>query len=165
MFAKIIINITSYIKDKRFLAVMSSVFLSYRFTGENKSRLERVLGSIRGALESAGNDVFCTFWMEEFFKKQGFSADDIYNYALQEMKNNDLFLLFIKSSHPSKGMMLESQRAVDLGMRYVITIRNSIPIPEYARDLKKEVIRYESFKALEQKLKGYDWKRSAGAKA
>ena len=46
---------------------MSSIFLAYRFTGEDPVELGTVLTGVRDSLEHAGHEVYCTRWMSSYF--------------------------------------------------------------------------------------------------
>ncbi len=116
---------------------MSKIFLAYRFTGEDPKELETVLGNIRNSLHVAGQEVVCTFWLSDFFKRNNFSIDQKYEYGLQKVDECDIFLAFVKSADASKGMQMESQRAVERNKQYVLAIKEGLKFPEFRSSANK----------------------------
>ena len=132
---------------------MSNIFLAYRFTGENHEELGKILGNIRDSLQNAGHTVFCTFWLEDYFREMNFSLDQRYEYGLKKIDESDIFLAFVKSPHSSKGMVMESGRAVERKKRYVLAIKKGLDFPKF-RSAAHQIIEYGEFSELYSKLKG-----------
>lgn len=120
---------------------MDKIFLSYRFTGENPVELEEILTNIQRSLQFAGHAVFCTFWLGEFFKAKRFTTEQIYKYGLQKVDECDLFFAFVKSADASKGMQMESQRAVERNKQYVLAIKKDLQFHEF-RSAAHKIIEY-----------------------
>lgn len=131
---------------------MSKIFLAYRFTGENPLELEKVLSEIKNNLECAGHEVVCTFWSSDFFKANGFTTGQIYEYGLQKIEECDTFLAFVKSADASKGMQMESQRAVERNKPYILAIKNGLAFPEF-RSAARNIIEYSQLPELYAMLK------------
>ena len=131
---------------------MSKIFLAYRFTGEDPKELEIVLGNIRNSLHVAGQEVVCTFWLSDFFKRNNFSIDQKYEYGLQKVDECDIFLAFVKSADASKGMQMESQRAVERNKQYVLAIKEGLKFPEF-RSAAHKIIEYSQLTDLYAMLK------------
>jgi hypothetical protein len=108
-----------------------NIFLSYRFTGEDPKELDVVLGKIVDKLKSLGHGVFCSFFLEDFFKERNMSADDIYEYCLKEQEKCDTFLAFIKTSDESTGMEKELQKAQALEQKCVLAILEDLKFPHF----------------------------------
>lgn len=131
---------------------MSKIFLAYRFTGEDPKELETVLGNIRNSLHAAGHEVVCTFWLSDFFKRNNFSRDQIYGYALKLIDNCEMYLAFVKSADASKGMQMESQRAVEKNKPYTLAIKSGLAFPEF-RSSAHKIIEYSQLPELYAMLK------------
>ncbi|MBU0898322.1 MAG: toll/interleukin-1 receptor domain-containing protein [Nanoarchaeota archaeon] len=131
---------------------MSNIFLSYRFTGEDSKELEEILTNIRDSLQSAGHSVFCSFWLDNIFRGKNFTTEQIYEYGLQKVDESEVFLAFVKSAYPSKGMNIESERAIEKNKRYILVIKEGLEFPEF-RYAAHQVIEYEQLDNLYSKLK------------
>jgi hypothetical protein len=129
------------------LKVMSKIFISYRFTGENIILLEDVLSNIKASLEDTGNSVFCSYFLENFFQNKHFSTRKIYEYCEDELKKSEFFFAFIKSKEQSKGMFNESNLAHKLGKKYVLAIPPNLDFDDF-REKADKIIEYDSYNEL-----------------
>lgn len=130
---------------------MQKIMLSYRFTGENPKHLENILGNIEYQLRNAGYDVFCSFFLEDFFRKEAMNSDEIYAYCLKEQESCDGFMALIKSEHKSTGMKMELEKAIELGQKKFLLIRNNLNFSEF-RSMADYLIEYETLPQLYKKL-------------
>ncbi len=135
---------------------MNSIFLSYRFTGEDPQELEDVLGKMTAILEGSGNHVTCSFFYEEVFQKQRMTTEQIYNFMLLRQEECDTFLAFVKSEERSEGMARESRKAVELGQRYVLAMKSGLHIPEYCAGAR-EIITFSDYPGLFDRLRQFHW--------
>ena len=127
--------------------------LSYRFTGEDPRHLNDVLGNIRSRLISSGHDVFCSFFLENYFRKEEMNDDEIYAYCLKEQENYDYLMPLIKSEHRSGGMEMELDRSKELGQKNILLIRNNLEFLPF-RSAAHQVVEYETLSQLYEKLEG-----------
>ena len=130
---------------------MREIFLSYRFTGEDPKDLEKVLGTIKCKLLNSGHKVFCSYFLEEYFKEQGMTSKDIYSYCLERQADCNTFIALVKSEHKSNGMELESARAIELNQNYILLIKPELVFPHF-RSAAHQTIEYNSFFQLYQRL-------------
>lgn len=86
------------------------LFLGYKFTGEDPEELKVTLKAICSSLENAGHSFYCSLWEEEFYKKNNYTADQIYEHSLKKMRECDSFLAFVKSNDRSKGWIKRRKR-------------------------------------------------------
>jgi hypothetical protein len=121
--------------------------LSYRFTGENPKHLDDVLRNIGSRLRAAGHDVFCSFFLEDYFRKEGMNTSDIYSYCLHEQESCDGFMALIKSEDRSSGMEMELHKANELNQHQVLLIKNDLYFPQF-RSTAHTVIEYETLPQL-----------------
>jgi len=126
---------------------MSSIFLSYRFTGEDPKELQIQLGGIRESLQFAGHDVACSFWLEPDFQRDRLTRDEIYARMLRIQGESDVFMAYVKSDARSYGMQIESKRAVELQQKYVLLERSGVIIPEFEA-VANEIITYDTLEVL-----------------
>ncbi len=133
---------------------MHTIFLSYRFTGEDPSELDFILSNMKSSLESVGHAVVCSFYLENFFKQNRFDTDQIYTYMLERQRECGVFMAFIKSEAKSKGMILESNRAVELKQRYVLVHKKGLYLPEF-HERAPEKIEFFNYSELFNSLKKF----------
>lgn len=108
---------------------MKRIFLSYRFTGEDIKELEFILRTVCDSLEQTGCDVFCSLWLEDFFKKEGFSVEKIYEFCLERLRTCNIFLAFVKSADRSTGMEMEFREAKALNKTIILVIKRGLSHP------------------------------------
>ncbi len=131
---------------------MGRIFLAYRFTGEDPAELDTILTGVRDSLEFAGHKVYCTFWESDFFREQNFTTDQIYMHGLLKVDDNDTFLALIRSPERSKGMVMESARAISKNKRYVLAIKRGLEFPEF-RKVADVVVEYDGLDELYRQLR------------
>jgi hypothetical protein len=133
---------------------MSEIFLSYRFTGEKPETLEYLLGNIKSSLETANHTVSCSFHWEQFFRDEGMTNDEIYAYCLEKQKGADIFMPFLKSNDESYGMKIESDKAIELGQKYVTLNKLGVIQKQFYKPAN-QIIVYSSFQGLFEMLKTF----------
>lgn len=98
--------------------------LSYRFTGEDPKELEPLLKTIHtGLLELGFDEVFCSIFLETFFNENNYSAEQRYDYCIDEQKSKDVFVAFLRSHFQSTGVTKEFKEAQKLGQKIVLIIK------------------------------------------
>jgi len=102
------------------------IFLSYRFTGEDKKMLSAELGAIKKTLRESGHDVFCSLDYEDFFTNKHMPLEEIYNYCCTQLQHHDVLLVYIKSQLPSKGITMEVNCAKEWHIPTVFAIRTGV---------------------------------------
>ena len=130
---------------------MKKIMLSYRFTGEDPKHLDEVLGNVGSRLKAAGHDVFCSFFLEDYFRKEGMNTDEIYSHCLKEQESCDGFMALIKSEDKSSGMEMELNKAIELGQKNILLIRNDLNFPQF-RSAAHQIVGYETLPQLYKKL-------------
>jgi len=126
---------------------MAKIFLSYKFTGEDPKELEKVLGKLKACLEAKGHTLFCSFLFEQFFRDKGYTVDEIYDYCLNQLTSCDVFIAFVKSKEPSKGMELESEKAAVLKKPYILAIKKGLEFSEF-RKVADTIIEFDTIDGL-----------------
>jgi len=112
---------------------MVNIFLSYKFTGEDPKELKKVLGKLKVCFEAKSHTLFCSFLFEQFFRDKGYTVDEIYDHCLKQLASCDVFIAFVKSKEPSKGMKMESEKAVVLKKPYILAIKKDLEFSEFRK--------------------------------
>ncbi len=123
------------------------IFLAYRFTNENINELEKILSKIKKSLESKGNDVFCSLFLEGYFQDKGFSSDDVYRYCLQKLEEYDTILFFIKSEGKSTGMELELKEVLKQEKRIILVIQKNLDFTKFRKNAH-QIIEFDKLSDL-----------------
>lgn len=130
---------------------MSEIFLSYRFSGECPKHLEDVMGNITKSLNSRNYQVFCSLGLEEEFQNKQMTSDEIYAYCSQRQENSDIFMPIIKSEHPSSGMVMELEKAIELNQKNILLIQQDLEFPQF-REAAQQIIEYQTLPDLYKTL-------------
>jgi hypothetical protein len=133
---------------------MAEIFLSYRFTGEKPKTLKYLLGNIKTSLEKAKHTVSCSFHWEQFFRDKDMSDAEIYAYCLERQEQSEIFMPFLKSNNESYGMKIESDKAIELGQRYVTLNKVGVHQPQFYKPDNK-IITYQTYPELFETLKTF----------
>jgi len=123
------------------------IFVAYRFTGEDIIELENVLSKIKNILEAKGANIFCSLFLEEHFKNEGFSSQEVYDYCSKQLLKHDIILFFIKSGEKSKGMLIELEEAIKNNKKIILTIRKNLHFAEF-RQAAHQIIEFDELSNL-----------------
>ena len=132
------------------------IFISYKFAGENPQELEKILLEISNVLEESGHKVYSASKDEDLFIQENFSAKQILNHALTEIDNADCLLVFAKSNEKSEGMLIEIGYALAKNKKIILAIKENVNF-FFTEDIADEVIEFEDFDNLLNKLKEIKW--------
>ena len=127
------------------------IFLSYRFTGEDPEELKEIIHNICKALEKSGNEIFCSFWKDDFFNENKFSHKQILDYAYNELDKSDCLLAFVKSEEKSEGMLLEIGYALAKKKKFILTIKKDVKTV-FLREMANQIIEFDDLEDLYEKL-------------
>ncbi len=127
------------------------IFISYKRTGEDPEELKEVIHNIFTNLEKAGHIPFCSFWKDDFFKKNKFTYKQILEYALNELENSDCILAFVKSEDKSEGMLLEIGYALAKKKKLILAIKKDVRTV-FIREMADQIIEFEALDQLYSKL-------------
>ncbi|MFO0763916.1 MAG: hypothetical protein U0518_03610 [Candidatus Gracilibacteria bacterium] len=132
------------------------IFLSHRYTGEDIPSLTIALRTITDTLESLGHIVFCSLWLIPYFEEQHMTADDNYAYCLKAMQGSDLMIAYIQSETESKGMILELERAQEMGLPIVLVIKQGLGHERF-RSVAREVVEFECVEEIGRSVREIVW--------
>jgi nucleoside 2-deoxyribosyltransferase len=103
-----------------------TIFLSYRFTGEDINELTETLGKILSALRSVGHMVYCSIEDEKWFRENHRTNKEILKHALGRLDKSDVILAFVKSDQKSEGMLLEIGYMMARGKSFALALKREI---------------------------------------
>jgi len=129
------------------------IFLSFKFTGENKEELEKTTQKIGQSLVRAGLEYFCGFEREAFFKKNNFTGKQLLEYTLKQLDVCDCVLAFIKSEEKSEGMLLEVGFGLAKNKKIILAIKKGIKTG-FLHGIADQIIEFENLDELYAKLGG-----------
>lgn len=131
---------------------MKRVFISYRFTGENKTKLKSTLVRIHEAFEKAGYSHYSTVNDSDQFADEKWSGKKIMKKAFKEIDSSDLVLFFVKSPKISQGMLVELGYVLAKNKKSILAIKKEIDKSIFRRQLDR-VIEFEDINDLISKIK------------
>ena len=131
---------------------MGKIFLAYRYSGEDPDEVRRFLSVVQDSLEESGHYVFCSIRLEDVFRDNGFSSEQIYEYCTQRMEKCDTLLSLVRSSTRSKGMEVETSKAKELGIKHISAVRQGEQYPEITSEADR-VIFFNNRSHLSEQLK------------
>jgi len=138
---------------KGFKPCRKRIFLSFKFTGEDYDELDDFLTKASQALVKNNNAVFCSLWLEELFQQKKMSAEQIYEYCINKLAQNDVFLAFIRKEEESRGMLLELDEAIRQGKKVILFIKKGINGHQKFRSFSNEVNEYRDEDDLIKQLR------------
>lgn len=128
-----------------------TIFLSYRFTGEDISELTETLGKILSALRSVGHTVYCSIEDEKWFRENNRTNKEILKHALERLDKSDVILAFVKSDQKSEGMLLEIGYMMAKGKSFTLALKRGTQTT-FLAELAEPLIEFDSIDELCDKL-------------
>lgn len=126
-------------------------FLAYRFTGEDPKKLDGIIRGVCNSIESAGHNYFCSFFENDFYKKNNYFHKQILYYALKELDKCDIYLALIRSADKSEGMLLEAGYALAKGKTFYLAINKGVNTT-FMKEIADKVIEFDNIEDLCHKL-------------
>ncbi|MFQ6010003.1 MAG: nucleoside 2-deoxyribosyltransferase [Candidatus Aenigmatarchaeota archaeon] len=128
------------------------IFIAFRFTGEDDKELKENIQGICSSLEKAGHEHFCSYWKEDYYRKNNFTKKQILEHAFEELDKSDAVLAFVNSEERSEGMLLEIGYALAKGKRFILAIRKGIRTT-FIHQTADQIIEFESMEELFERLR------------
>lgn len=130
---------------------MKTIYLCYRFTGEDINELMETLGKILSSLRSVGHTVYCSIEDEKWFKENHKTNKEILNHALERLDKSDVILAFVRSDQKSEGMLLEIGYMIAKGKSFALALKREIKTT-FLAELANPLIEFDSVDDLCDKL-------------
>ncbi len=125
------------------------IFISYKFTGIRRSRLNRTVAVLVKTIRDAGYEVFCNLERDDEYIKKKWTCKEIMFDCLSELNNCDYHITFIApASTMGEGMMIELGYAKKMNIPTLMLI----PRDYYSVSAKAVVDRYLIYKNMNDLL-------------
>jgi nucleoside 2-deoxyribosyltransferase len=128
-----------------------TIYLAYKFTGEDINELTKTLGKILSTLRSVGHTVYCSIEDEKWFKENHKTNKEILKHALERLDKSDVILAFVKSDQKSEGMLLEIGYMMAKGKSFALALKREIKTI-FLAELAEPLIEFDSIEDLCDKL-------------
>ncbi len=135
---------------------MTKVFISYRFTGEDKVELVKTMTELEDTIKEKKYKVYSTIHDNKQFANENWSGKQILRKAYDEIDNSEKCLFFVRKEDISQGMLLELGYAMAKEKELILAIKKDIKKSIYRRQIDK-VIEFENFEELKEKLSKNNW--------
>ena len=127
------------------------VFVSYRYTGESREELDRVMPEVCDVLKSAGYSHYCSLFDSDQFESEKWSGKRILQKAFSEIDSSDAVLFFVRSPEVSQGMLVELGYSLAKKKKLVLLIQRAVKESIFRRQIDT-VVEFESMSDLKDKL-------------
>jgi len=128
------------------------IHIAYKFTGEDRKKLEKDMKKICSILRNKGHEVFCTLFDNNLPKLK----KELFNNAFNKIDNSEVVLVLIKSEDKSEGLLMEVGYSIANKKRIVLAIKDAVK-NTHLRDLIDEVIEFKDIEDLANKLEEFEF--------
>jgi hypothetical protein len=131
-------------------------FISHKFTGLSWDDMDSYLNPLCMYLQSYTYKVFCSLYLEDWFKEQWWDAEKIYERCCEQQDTYDVTLAVFRSDQDSYGMNLELERAKIGWKKYIVLYRDGLQNHEWMNKYishAHQIISYSSYKEYLELLK------------
>jgi nucleoside 2-deoxyribosyltransferase len=132
-----------------------TIFLSYRFTGEDINGLTDTLGKILASLRSVGHTAYCSIEDEKWFRENHKTNKEILQHALERLDKSDVILAFVRSDQKSEGMLLEIGYMMARGKSFALALKRGTKTT-FLSEVAEPLIEFDSVDELCDKLTKVD---------
>lgn len=134
---------------------MMRIFLSYKFSGVEKERLDSTIIPILHLFRNTRIfgypfDVWCSYELEDSYRESGYDPGKIMNDCFDHIDRNYLFFMFVDKGF-GEGMLIELGYALSRNKRIILIAHNSVKSTT-VESLAEIVIRYEEMSDLLPRL-------------
>jgi len=125
-------------------------FIGYRHTGADPDRLEQLLPAVRDAIESSGEDAYCTYFDEEKFQRSGYRPNDIMQHAFEKIDSLGGLFVVMDGPDKSEGMLIEAGYCLAKNIVFIVAKRSGVST--YLDQLTVKSFEYNDVEDLVQKI-------------
>ena len=126
-------------------------FIAYRHTGADPERLETLLPAVRDTIADEGHEVYCTYFDEDDFQRDGYGPKQIMEHAFEKIEGLGGLLVVIDSQEKSEGMLIEVGYCLAKGIGFVVAKRAGVST--YIDQLTEQSFEYKDIEDLTSKIK------------
>jgi len=135
---------------------MTRVFISYRFSGEDKDKLKKTIMQVHNFIGKAGHEHYSTIFDTDQFTNENWSGKKIMEKAFKEIDSSDVVLFFVRSPKISQGMLIELGYSLANKKKIILAIKENIKDSVFRRQIE-EVIEFKNMADLKNKLCGLEF--------
>lgn len=128
---------------------MTTIFVSYKYTGEDKSELGKIMKVICEGLKKKGHNPYCTFWDNDLQAK---AKKEIFKTAMYKIDNSDILLVFLNSDNKSEGMLMEVGYSMAKRKEIILLVRKEIK-NTHLRELIEQVYEFNNLNDIKDVIK------------
>lgn len=126
-------------------------FIAFRFTGADAKQLDEIIPVVSDALQAKGQEVYCTYFDEEFFQDEGLTKQQIFNHAFAKIEEMGKLFVLVDSDLKSEGMLIEAGYCMAKGIEIVVAKRAGVNT--YLDQLAAKSFEYHGVEDLADKIK------------
>ncbi len=126
-------------------------FIAYRHTGEEPTRLSKLLPEVKNSLEERGSKIYCTYFDENSFRSNGYKPKDIMEHAFNKIEELGALFVVQDSSQKSEGMLMEIGFCVAKKLPVVVAKRSGVD-NSYLSSMASYSFEYEDVVNLKEKI-------------
>jgi hypothetical protein len=126
--------------------------IAYRHTGADPERLEQLLPAVKGAVENAGHQAYCTYFDEEEFQGNGHGPKEIMDHAFQKIEELGGLFILVDGDEKSEGMLMEAGYCIAKNIGFVVAKRAGVTT--YLDKMAERSFEYNDINDLVQKIEG-----------
>lgn len=138
------------------IKIIMKFFISHKFTGLSWDDMNSYLNPLCVYLQSNGHKVFCSLYLEDWFKAQWWNAEKIYDRCCEQQDTYDITLAIFRSDQDSYGMNLELERVKNLWKPYIIIYKDWLQSNDRMNKYISHAHQVISFTTYEQYTKLFD---------
>lgn len=129
---------------------MKSVFISHKFTGLSFEEMDTFLSPVVRHYEDAWVPVFCSLYLEDWFKQQQWDVDMIYERCCKQQELYEITIWIIWSDSDSYWMSIELHRAISLAKPYILLYKAGLENMERLDKYISSSVMIRSFANMEE---------------
>jgi len=127
------------------------IFISYKFTGEDKEKLKNTILQLYDSLDKAGHKYYSTILDSDQFASKKWSGKQIMEKAFKEMDASDAVLFFVNGTEISQGMLVELGYALAKRKKIILAINSKVKESIFRRQIEN-IIEFENVQQLHKSL-------------
>lgn len=125
------------------------IFIGQRVTNEFFGKLKSESMQIIDVLKKSSHKAYCTLCEEESFQD---TAGGWLKHAFKEIDKADIFLSIVRSEDKSEGLLMEIGYCLAKNKKIILAINKKVE-DTYLREIADEVIEFDNFEDLKNKLR------------
>ena len=130
---------------------MVKIFISYKYTGEDLTKVWAAINKLTTTIHRTGNIYFCNLYSDDMYIKEHYTTKQIMDHCVENLKTCDIYLAYVTGDFAG-GMAIECGYAYSLGMKIVACLPNNKETYTSLKGISTHVLTYEDLDDLCVKL-------------